>query len=546
MKRIKRPFAVTAFSLITGLGILMIYGERVLLFTVLVCAVICVITAVLQKSEARVWLLICALLVASSLLFKMAISVPESLSALPDGDVKITGTIVCVPEDTGKKLSYFIISDVSINDIETDGKIKVYAPCGNEVLPGDRISFIASSLNEKENTGLFHFHTLSERVYLNAFTYDDVTIIERPEEKSIYTKILLLRKAVSDKYTDNLSEEASALANALVTGDRSSLPTEISYAMGICGASHIFAVSGMHLSLWTGIFFIIFKKRSRVSFIPNMTAILFVIFYCAFTGFSPSVLRSGIMLITLFISKILRRHSDAINTLGLSGTVLLIHNPFLAGNISFLLSFTATFAMLFFNSFIFTEGANLKGRFVFLRKRAFSIKSSLLVSLSVLFATLPLSALFFGYVSLLSPLSSLLLTPVAEGIMITSGIGTLIPSGNAVSHFIFRITDYLCHILTEILYTLQKLDFMAAAADIKLILPFFVVTVFTAGLIVKYIRNNKLAIKCILLGMILMTIAVIGDYHTHIGETKIFIPQTGNSTIFAVTRDNSKAFIYGS
>lgn len=546
MKRIKRPFAVIAFSLLTAFGVLMVYSEKLLLCLILISAIFCIFTAVLQKSVSKVWLLICVCLVTASLLFETAISVPQYVNAISAYDVEVSGILISYPVKTEGTSSYFVISDAQINGFAIEGKINVYAPLNINLTPGDKISFTASELSPVASDGLFRYHTLSEKTYLNAFTYDEIEITEIQSGKNIFTKILQLKKFISDKYSENLSGDSSALVNALIAGDKSLLSSRMDYSFRICGISHIFAVSGMHLSLWTGIFFVFLRQRAKVSFIPNLAAIIFVLFYCAFTGFSPSVLRSGIMLVTLFISKLLRRHSDPINTWGISGTALMLTNPFLAGNISFLLSFTATFAMLFFNSYILPKQNIVFGKHIFLRKRIHSVKSSILVSLSVLLVTLPLNALFFGYVSLLSPLSSLLLSPIAEGIMITSGFSAVIPAENCISSFFFLMTDFLCNTLLAILDILQNLDFMTPAVDLEIILPFFIVSAFTVALIVKYTKNNRAAIKCILLSMILLTSAVIADYHIHIGETRIFIPDAGNATIIAVTRDDAKAFVYGS
>ncbi len=546
MKRIKRPFAITAVSLLTALAALMLYGEKLFLCIILIISAVCIITAVLQKAVSKVWLLICITFVIAGLLFEANSIIPNCLSKVSLYNADISGTLLTYPQKTDGDSFLAVISYAEVNGIAVDGKINVYGSFTGEPAPGDRVSFNASELSSIQSEGLFRYHSLSQKIRFNTFSDGNIEIIEKHSEKNIYTKILTLKKYLSDKYTENLSSDSSAITNALISGDKSTLSPQMNHSFRVCGISHIFAVSGMHLSLWTGIFFLIFKQRAKTAFIPNVAAIIFILFFCIFTGFSPSVLRSGIMLIILFLSKIIQKHSDAINTWGITGTVLLTVNPFLAGNISFLLSYIATFAMLFFNTYIFSQNNRAYKNHIFLKKQLFSVKSSFLVSLSVTLVTLPLNALFFGYISLLSPLASLILTPVAEAIMITSGISAIIPAGNLLSVSAFYITELFCNLLLSIINTLKNFDFMILSLDIKLILPFFIITAFTVGLIIRFTKNNTAAIKCILLSTVFLMTAITADYHINLGETKIFIPAAGNATIIAVTRDEAKAFIYGS
>ena len=94
----------------------------------------------------------------------------------------------------------------------------------------------------------------------------------------------------------------------------------------------------MHLSIWTGLIFLILRKKAVSKPYVGILLIIFIILFCFFTGLSPSVLRAGIMQISLYLGAIFRKRAEPVNSLGLATAVLLISNPFLAGNVSFLLS----------------------------------------------------------------------------------------------------------------------------------------------------------------------------------------------------------------
>ena len=64
------------------------------------------------------------------------------------------------------------------------------------------------------------------------------------------------------------------------------------------------------------------------------------------TGFSPSVVRAGIMGTISVMSGVFYRKNDTWNNICLSLLLLLIYNPFLIKNISVLLSFAGTIGIL--------------------------------------------------------------------------------------------------------------------------------------------------------------------------------------------------------
>ena len=113
----------------------------------------------------------------------------------------------------------------------------------------------------------------------------------------------------------------------------------------------LFAVSGFHLSLWTAMIFTFTEHlRGRMRLFGNLGALLFVIFFMALTGFTPSVMRAGAMMLIFILSKIINQQADSLNSLCLALTVLLLTNPFLASSISLQLSFFATLGIISFAS----------------------------------------------------------------------------------------------------------------------------------------------------------------------------------------------------
>src|SRR5574344_266049 len=91
---------------------------------------------------------------------------------------------------------------------------------------------------------------------------------------------------------------------ALIFGDTSSIEDDIKDSYQKNGISHLFAISGMHITLMTSIIYFIIKKIINNKFIDNIIISLFLFFYMFITCFSISVIRASIMFIILNFTKL--------------------------------------------------------------------------------------------------------------------------------------------------------------------------------------------------------------------------------------------------
>ena len=125
------------------------------------------------------------------------------------------------------------------------------------------------------------------------------------------------------------------------------------------------------------------------------------------TGASPSAIRAAIMQSLLLVAPVLRRENDSPTTLGFALALILLQNPRAAASVSLQLSFAAMAGILSFSGRLyhwltdrFPKGA--------MKKAVSGPAAAAASSLAVLPFTVPLMVVHFGYVSLISPLSSVL------------------------------------------------------------------------------------------------------------------------------------------
>lgn len=234
----------------------------------------------------------------------------------------------------------------SVNYYDTSARLKLksadgtkfylYVPILSVVNEGD--SFSGEFTFEKSAVDVSS--PISDGIYLTA------------EEKSISFKetgeISLLQKTreIFKKRLYCCFDSLSAkISEAVVTGDRTYLPAEISDGFKSAGAYHVLVISGMHLTLAASFAAFLFGllpiSRKKV----YLLELLFVFLYMLVTGFSVSIVRAGIMLAVCTFGKMSGSRYDPITSVTFAAMLMLLANPFSVLSLSFVYSFAAVFGI---------------------------------------------------------------------------------------------------------------------------------------------------------------------------------------------------------
>lgn len=227
----------------------------------------------------------------------------------------------------------------------------------------------------------------------------------------------------------NLPEDMAYVLFGMLIGDKSKLPPRIYDDFKSAGIVHLLAVSGFHTSLWSMIFYRFLLKRGLNMRLSAALTIGFILAFLALTGFSKSTIRASIALMVFFLGRILSRQSDSKSSLGLAAIVILLINPFAGGDTGFLLSFFSTLGILIIYPKMLSKCRDLLSEKIanrIVRDRVLNVVSIVLVTISTLIFTLPVTMVMIGEVSLISPLTNLLVTSVASIAIMLSGVATLV------------------------------------------------------------------------------------------------------------------------
>lgn len=143
------------------------------------------------------------------------------------------------------------------------------------------------------------------------------------------------------------TEEAYAVVAAMALGDKSALTQELKDTYSITGASHVLALSGLHLGIiYTLLSLFVVGRRwqivSQVLIVVSIWAFVFLV------GLSTSVVRSAVMLSVYALLSLGHRDKMSVNTLAFTAMLILVINPLSLYDVGFQMSFMAVFAILVF------------------------------------------------------------------------------------------------------------------------------------------------------------------------------------------------------
>lgn len=239
--------------------------------------------------------------------------------------------------------------------------------------------------------------------------------------------------------------DAYAVVAAMALGDKSALTQELKAVYSVTGASHVLALSGLHLSIIFGLIVFLAGGRHRLFTIHcSLFTILCVWAFVFLVGMSTSVVRSAVMLSIYALLSLGHRDRMSVNTLAFTAIVMLMISPMSLFDVGFQMSYMAVLSILLFVPLMeraFTEEYLMSHRVVRW------IWGMVTVSLSAQIGTAPLIAYYFGRFSCYFLLTNFIVIPAAMLILYLSLVVLLVPSlANLLYSIVAALNSLLAHI----------------------------------------------------------------------------------------------------
>ena len=279
---------------------------------------------------------------------------------------------------------------------------------------GDKITFKGTLSNPKNNTIP---NTFNYRKYLyNHHVYylvkiDNIKVISKTRSVKYKVKNYIVKRSEKFKHSDYFK--------AFLIGDKSEMDDYSIFQKN--GVSHLFAISGMHLSLLSGIILFLFKK----SRFKEILACIFLILFSMITNYSASIYRSLLLFIYIVLNKKLDLRISTVNVLLLVVCTLLIFNPLIIYDMGFLYSVSVSLGLILFNKYM---------------KKNYFVNMFLTSFIAFLFS-LPIT-LYYNYeINLMQIINNVVIVPLVSIIIYPLTILT----------FIFSFLEPILNVLISIL-----------------------------------------------------------------------------------------------
>lgn len=382
---------------------------------------------------------------------------------------------------------------------------------GKDIAVGDKVTVKGKLLQYK---GPAFYGDLDYNSYCKArYIYGSITNCEITKTgyfTDLYKIGYQMRKTITNNIDLHYKKAEAGLLKALLIGDKSDISPQLKKSLAYSGLSHIAVVSGAHISIllsFIGFWLSFLKKHGKIY--VSVILIFMGLLLCLIGG-QASVLRALIMAVYSLVVLSLFKRYDMMTALMFSGAVIIVVNPYFAGDAGFLLSFFATFALV----------AGTKEKFTF-------------YSLGLLFITLmPLCFYYFNYVSFAMFFTSVVITPIITLLLPLGFISQVLPFISFITKPLLKLTI----LISDAFAHFDLFRIMAAVPSVYLIIALCLIVCAAYFAVLRYKKITALVIALVL-------VFIVKDFTLSNNEGPVVTVFENNGTVMHIVTDSGKNII---
>jgi len=388
--------------------------------------------------------------------------------------------------------------------------VNYYTEDDIDISLGDKINIKGTLKIPNQNTipNLFNY---KKYLYYDGIHY--VVTASKIEKISNNTNIIYYLRDKISKRIDSIYK-SNEYIKIFILGDTSLLDESVIESYRQNGISHLFSISGMHISLFASIILYVLKRISYNNYYNYGMIILFLFLYTLLVGSSPSVIRSLIMYILFSINKLLNLKTKNIDIMLIVLIIMLVINPYYLYNISFQYSYLISFTLVLFSYKL----KNIKS----------NVKKSLYVSFISFLISFPICIYNFYQVNILSIFLNLLVIPLVNFFIFPLSLIS----------FIIPIFSYILSLFTNVLQSISLFIYNYDLGLIQFSKPnIYLITIYYI-FIYAYLYNKK-----IILIFIIIFIHKFYNYIDNKLEVIALDVGQGDSTLIKYPHNNGNILI---
>lgn len=240
-----------------------------------------------------------------------------------------------------------------------------------------------------------------------------------------------LRGEASASISKSIPGDASGLASAVTTGDRTGLSPRLRREFRDAGLSHLLAISGLHVAIIAGLTLVVAARllgRRRQLYL--LLPLFAVVAYALMAGMSPSVTRAAVMASVYLLAIALGRQRSVVPAIAFAGAGMALVQPASVGTLSFQLSFAAVLGIATLEPRMRGRMDAVVGRLApdghVARDPLLAVSRGLGYSLAATLATMPLVGSTFEAVPILGAIATVLALPAVPILIVSSGLVAIV------------------------------------------------------------------------------------------------------------------------
>lgn len=431
---------------------------------------------------------------------------------------------------------YVPANAVRINGARVHLPMRLTLPQGIEAQPYDtvraEVTFYLPGGDDADRLTSFR----SEGIFLAGYAKDaNLAVLPRQSGHRLALAVIHLRMWLRSALFRMLPNTYGKIADAMILGEKHALPEDVYAQFRQSGLLHLLCVSGLHLSIWTLTLQRLLRRLRVPVRIAAAVLMAWTLLYMALTGFSYSVVRSGVMMLLFLLGEFLALEKDSLNSLGAALLVIALLQPYAVVNVGLLMSALSTLGLILEQRFAAPALHHLFSRRRFpaaLRLPA----EGVLTSAAVFVFTLPVSLYVYGGGNLAMFLSNLFTTVVAGPAILLTALGAVLFAAGWPYLNLPGLAGGFCikylHFVARRVASLSALSFQLPQ-DYACLLFAGVFLFVTAALLAG--SGRRLRRLSAALAAAVLVLGIVGGVVTGRTETRLRVVDVGNGTAALLT-----------
>lgn len=362
------------------------------------------------------------------------------LPQISEGEASFIGIVVKEPK-IGEKSTQLTVGTDS-------GKVLITTWRYPKYYYGDKLAVSGKLEEPSEDLSGFNYRDyLKKDGIFSVMAWPKIEALESGLGNPLTSLLISFKNKFKESARLFVSPPQVSILEALIFGDEGGISKVWQEKLNHTGTRHIVAVSGMNITIIVSLvmsFLLLLGLWRRHAF---YFSVILLILYVLMLGFPASATRAGIMALILLFGRYLGRLGQAKRAVVFAASSMLFLNPLLLkSDVGFQLSFLAVMGIIY-----------LEPVWSKLLKRApdykfFPVRTTLSTTLSAQVFTFPILIYNFGYVSLVSPLTNILIVPLLAPLTVllfVFGIASMIfwPLGYVLSWPAWFLLTYITLII---------------------------------------------------------------------------------------------------